>query len=63
MKSPVAKALEIVDEDQKVYNFDSRQCYSIKRLLAAKSVAQLFIGLDAEQRGFWYEDEGFIEKK
>ena len=63
MKNPVVVAHEIVDKDAKKYKFSSRECYDIKKLLGDKSKAVVFIGLTAEERGFWYEDEGYGAKK
>ena len=63
MKNPVVVAHEIVDNDAKQYKFSSRECYDIKKLLGDKSKAVVFIGLTAEERGFWYEDEGYGAKK
>ena len=62
MKNPVVVAHEIVDKDAKKYKFSSRECYDIKKLLGDKSKAVVFIGLTAEERGFWYEDEGYGAK-
>ena len=52
-------ASEIVDNDANEYKYTSRQCYDIKQILGDKKKATVFIGLNEEERGFWYDDHGF----